>query len=180
MSVEDLIKLDSSFSESGFVAKVDNAFTMLYSAFMMGDLTRVKHKISDEVEKKYQEQIDELNKNNYRRMFDEFNIKSTTIMNIDCDNEYYIIKVLIVSRYMDYIVNKSDFSFVSGVNDHRIERNNLLTFKKKIGSKMEGAARKCPACGANVNANSTGKCPYCGSIYDTENYDWVLTDIVVE
>ena len=179
MKIEDLVAIDSSFSESGFIAKVDNAFTMLYSAFMMGDLTKVKHKISDEVEKEYQEKIDELNKNNYRRVFHEFNIKSTEITSIEEDDEYYIINIHIVSRYMDYVVNKADFSFVSGINDHRIEKDNYLTFKKKKNSKIENAARKCPACGANINVNSSGKCPYCGSIYDTENYDWVLTNIVV-
>ena len=180
MNIDDLIKVDSSFSESGFIAKVDNTFTMLYSAFMMGDLTRVKHKISDEVEQEYQKMIDDLKQNNYRRVFDEFNVKSTEITSIEEDEDNYIIHVLIVSRYMDYIVNKTDFSYVSGINDHRIEKNNYLTFKKKKDSKKESDARKCPACGANIDANNTGKCSYCGSIYDTENYDWVLTSIRVE
>ncbi len=42
---------------------------------------------------------------------------------------------------------------------------------------MEGMSRKCPGCGASIDANNSGVCPYCGTVYNTEDYDWVLTGI---
>ena len=61
--------------------------------------------------------------------------------------------------------------------NYRTEKNNYLTFSKKKDAKTEGSTRKCPGCNANIDSNSSGKCPYCGTFYDTANYDWILEDI---
>ncbi len=46
MSIEEFIQKDNTFSESGFIAKVDNTFIMLLNSIMTDNLERVKHKIS--------------------------------------------------------------------------------------------------------------------------------------
>lgn len=178
MSIEELVKNDNTFSESGFLAKVDNTFIMLLTAIMTDNLQRVKHKISKELFDKYTNLLDELNKNNERQMYDELNVKSSNIKSIEKTDYKYVIKVLLVSRYMDYRVDKNNGNFISGVNDRRIEKENYLTFEKKLNTKKESLARKCPGCAANIDANNSGKCSYCGTTYDTENYDWVLTNIL--
>ncbi|MBR2840794.1 MAG: zinc-ribbon domain-containing transport protein [Bacilli bacterium] len=177
MTVEQLIQKDNSFSESGFISKVDNTFIMLLSAIMTDNMPRVKHKISDELYNKYTNYVNELNSKNTRQMYDELNVKSTHINEITEDEENYIIKVLLVSRYMDYLADKTTFKLISGNNTSRVEKDNILTFKKRKNAQTESSARVCPSCGANIDANSTGICPYCGSSYNTESYDWILTDI---
>ena len=177
MTVEEYTKIDGNFSESAFISKVDNTFIMLLSAIMTDNIPRVKHKISDELYDKYSNYLNELNNKNSRQMYDELNVKSTHISDITEDEENYIIKVLLVSRYMDYIADKTTFKLISGNNTSRIEKDNILTFKKKKDAQTESSARVCPTCGANIDANSTGICSYCGSSYNTETYDWVLTEI---
>ena len=177
MSIEELIKEDSSFTESGFLAKVDNTFIMLLTAIMTDNMTRVEHKISKELFDKYCNIVNENNLNNERQMYDELNVWSTEIQSIEKTNDKYIIHVLLKSRYMDYKIDKTTAVYKSGVNDHRIEKDNYLTFEKSVNAKDESSARKCPGCGANIDANSTGKCSYCGAIYDTASYDWVLTEL---
>lgn len=177
MGIEELINKDSTFSESGFIAKVDNTFIMLLTAIMTDNMQRVKHKISDDLFLKYSNILNELNKNNVRQMYDELNVKSTKILSINQDSDKYIIRVLLISKYMDYKIDKTTLKLVSGFNDHRIEKENYLTFEKSINAKVEGTARKCPGCGANIDANNTGKCAYCGTIYDSISYDWILTSI---
>ena len=177
MTIDELIKEDSSFSESGFIAKVDNTFIMLLTAIMTDNIKRVEHKLSVELFNKYKSLLDELNSNNERQMYDELNVKSTQIQSIEKTDKKYIIKVLLTSRYMDYVVDKSTGDYKRGVNDKRIEKDNYLTFEKNITAKSEGIVKYCPGCGSNVDANSTGVCPYCGTTYDTATYDWVLTDL---
>lgn len=177
MTINDLVKSDNTFSESAFLAKVDNTFTMLMTSIMLGNLERVSHKISEDLLKKYQDIVDRLNRNNERQMYDELNVKSTEINDISITDTKYIIKVLLVSRYMDYIIDKNTGNYKSGINNRRIEKNHYLTFEKMRNAKVEGVVRKCPSCGASVNANLSGKCEYCGSIYNTEDYDWVLTEM---
>lgn len=177
MTIEDLAIKDNTFSESGFISKVDNTFIMLLSAIMTDNMPRVKHKLSNNLYNRYVEYINTLNSKNQRQMYDELNVKSTNIEDISEDENNYIIKVLLISRYMDYKVDKETLKFIEGNNKSRVEKNNHLTFIKKKNAKEESSARICPGCGANIDANNTGICPYCGASYDTYNYDWILTEI---
>lgn len=177
MSIQELINRDKTFSESGFIAKVDNTFIMLLTAIMTENMARVQHKISDELFQRYSQYVNSLSKENIRQMYDELNVKSTHILDISEDENNYIINVLVISRYLDYKMDKTTFKPISGNTESRVEKNNYLTFIKAKTSKQEGTAKKCPGCGANVDVNNNGICEYCGTPYDTYNYDWVLTEI---
>ncbi len=175
--MEELIKLDNTFSESKFKTKVDNIFVMLHISLMTNNLSRVDHFISDNVFNEFQTRLDYLNQNNQIQMFDELNVKSTDIIDIKITDNEFIITVKLISRYMDYIIDKDSKKLISGNNTHRIEKENILIFTKKRTVKEQGFVRKCPSCGANMDINNNGKCEYCGTIYNTEDYDWILTDI---
>ena len=177
MSIEELVKKDDTFSESSFIAKVDNTFIMLLTAIMTDNMPRVKHKINEKLYEKYSKYVEILNKNNQRQMYDELNVKSTSIISISENHNNYIINVKLISRYMDYIMDKTSSKIISGNNSSRIEKENILQFEKSKMAKEESIARKCPGCGANIDANNNGICDYCGSSYDTENYDWILIEI---
>lgn len=174
---DELIKVDNSFNEGMFITKVNNIFVMLHTAIMMDDLDRVRHFISDSLEKHYEEVLDELNDKNLRQMYDELNVKTTEIKDVIIENDKVIINVDIVSRYMDYCVDKDTFEFVSGNRDKRIEKINHLVFEKKLSAHYNGKIRKCSSCGASIDVNYSGKCPYCGNIFKTEKYDWILVSI---
>ena len=177
MSIQELVNEDETFSESAFISKVDNTFIMLFSSVMMQDMLRVKHKISDELYNIYKNKVDRLINSNERQMYDELNIKSTNINYVTKSNDKYLIGVNIIARYMDYIVDKETNKYKRGTNDHRIEVTYNLVFEKSVYAKKEGIIKKCSTCGASMDVNNTGKCIYCGSIYNTEKYDWVLVDI---
>ena len=112
-------------------------------------------------------------------MYDELNVKNTRILNRRETDEKEIIDVEIISRYMDYIIDKNTLEYKRGNNTRRIQKNNYLTFSKKIATDNLNISRKCLSCGADVNINNSGKCVYCGSIFPLENYDYILIDIEV-
>ena len=178
--MEELLKIDRAFNEGTFITKVNNIFIMLHSAIMMDDLNRVRHFISDEVALKYENILKKLNEQNVRQMYDELNVKETTIKNIQIYDERVIISVDIISRYMDYVVDKVSGKFISGENTRRVEKINRLEFTKLRSNNIYNIDKKCPGCGANIDVNNNGKCPYCGSIFNAKDYDWILTSIDVE
>ena len=124
MELKELIKEDSTFSESSFLAKVDNTYIMLLSAIMTDNLPKVKHKLSSTLYEKYNGFLKELNSNNQQQLYDELNVKSSEIISIDKTSEKYIIEVKLISRYMDYQIDKTTKKYISGINDHRIEKTN--------------------------------------------------------
>lgn len=167
----------NEFNEDMFKTKVDNIFVKLFTAIMKGDLTDVDHFISDNVKDKYQAYINELQSKNQRQMYDELNVKNTKIINRESNIEKEIIQVEIISRYMDYIINSDTGDTVSGDDTRRVEKTNILTFEKKKFTKDIKLVRKCPGCGASISVNTSGKCEYCGTIFNQEDYDYILTDI---
>lgn len=177
MQVNDLVKRDSSFSESAFITKVNNTYIMLLTAIMTNNLDRVKHKISQELYDRYSIFLKELDKANQKKVYQEMNIKDTKIINITENDNQYLIEVKLISRYMDYIVNSQTNAFLFGNNTHRIEKENRLLFSKSKQAKSENDIRKCPNCDAIIDANSSGICEYCKTPYNTKDYDWVLVSI---
>ena len=141
-NMEELLKIDPSFNEGMFITKVNNIFIMLHSAIMMDDLDRVRHFLSNNLQQKYEEVLKDLNRRNVRQMYDELNVKRTFIKGIVIKEDCVIIKVDIESRYMDYLVNKDTNNFISGVNDHRVEKTNHLELTKMIGSNVYDSVKK--------------------------------------
>ena len=167
------------FNEAMFKTKVDNIFVKLYTCIMKGNLTDVRHFISEELYNNYINKINELISHNKRQMYDEINVKNTMIINRKILEDKEIIDVEIVSRYMDYIIDVNTGDLISGDDTRRIERRNILRFEKKLNTKDFGIVRKCPGCGASINVNNTGKCEYCDTIFNLDDYDYILVSINV-
>lgn len=167
------------FNEAMFKTKVDNIFVKLYTCIMKGNLTDVRHFISEELYNNYINKINELISHNKRQMYDEINVKNTMIINRKILEDKEIIDVEIVSRYMDYIIDINTGDLISGDDTRRIERRNILRFEKKLNTKDFGIVRKCPGCGASINVNNNGKCEYCDTIFNLDDYDYILVSINV-
>lgn len=177
MTIQEFINVDNTFNQAMFITKVNNVFIKFFTAIMTDKLEDVKHFISDDVYNYGEKIISPLRDKNYRKMYDELNVKESKIHNIEMNDGKFIIKVYLQSRYMDYILNLNDGSLVSGNDTSRIQVDYILTFTKEIGAKDQDIAKKCPACGASINVNNSGKCEYCGSIYNQQDYDWVLFEL---
>lgn len=167
------------FNEAMFKTKVDNIFVKLYTCIMKQDLSDVSHFIGDFLQNKIEEEINNLKNKNQRQIYDEINVKNTYIINRDINKTKEIVTVEIISRYMDYIIDIDTGELVSGDDTRRIEKTNILIFEKKINIKKIGLVRRCPGCGASISVNTSGKCEYCGAIFNQEDYDYILTSITV-
>lgn len=178
MKIEELVKRDKTFTEANLLAKVDNTFIMLLSSIMVGNLDRVKHKISTSLFNEYNLVLNRLKESNEIQMYDELNVKSSEIIDIDEDNSKYIVKVRLVARYMKYKIDSTTRKFKNGNNTSRVEEKYILIMTKSKGAIDEDIIKVCPGCGASVDVNNSGKCSYCGTIYNTKDYDWILDKIV--
>ena len=174
MNIKDY---DSSIDNTQFLTKVDNIFILLISGVMFDELDKAKHKISEEVFNKYQSIIDSNKEKNIIQMYDEMNVKSTTIIDIRKTSEKIIVKVNLVSRYLDYIIDSNTGAFISGNNTERKEHYHKLVLEKRVDAKGVQTSMHCPTCGKPANVNATGICEYCGSLFNTDDYDYVLTSI---
>ena len=177
MTIQEFINIDKTFNEALFLTKANHIFIKLFTCIMMDKLIDVKHFINEDVYNYAENIISPLRSKNYRQMYDELNVKNTRIKNIKIENDKVIIEVELISRYIDYFIDKDTLEYVSGINNRRIEKVNSLTFEKIIGVDYKSNIIKCPYCGASMDINSTGQCLYCRKIFNAEEYDWILVDI---
>ena len=173
---KEIIKYDSEFNEAIFLSRVNNMFIKLLEAIMDNNINGVKHYLSSDIFDKYNELVTLYKKEEKTRIFDEMNVKSSYIRSYNISNDYINIEVSLTSRYMDYFID-SNGEYLSGENTHRIEKEHTIILSKKIESKDLGTARRCPGCGKTLDINNTGICPYCNSVFNLQDYDYIITSI---
>ena len=170
----------NEFNEAMFKTKVDNIFVKVHTSIMKQNLSDVSHFISNTLEQELQNKINKLKNNNQRQMYDELNVKDTRILSRNIENDKEVVEVELISRYMDYIIDMGTGDLLSGDDTRRIEKRNILKFEKILNTKEIGIVRKCPGCGASISVNRTGKCEYCDTIFNQEDYDYILVSIDVK
>lgn len=177
--MNEILKYDKDFSESKFITYVNNVFIQIYTALMTKEIENIKHFVTDDVYEQLKQKVDILNQKGLIQMYDELNVAKTDILHYQIEDHQMIIQVMILSRYLDYFVDL-DGNYVSGNRDSRVSRNNYLTFMKKIDFQTVGTVNKCPGCGASIDVNASGICPYCGTVYNQEDKNWILSSMKME
>lgn len=173
--MDELLKYDKDFSKELFISKANNILVMLYTSIMTNNLSRVDHFIGDKLYKENEKKLDFLNKNNLIQVYENLNIKLSIITSTKVLDENMIIEVNVLYNFIDYQLDKTTKNVVS--NKKLIEKNDTLVFSKKKDFKQLSKLRKCPNCGALMDLNKNGLCPYCKKVFSQDNYDWILIDI---
>ena len=166
-------------NESELISKFSNIYIMLLYSIMTNDIDRVKHYLNEDVYNKYKNIVENNIKNKENQMYDELNVYKINIINKEIVENKEIITVELISRYMDYIVDSKTKQYKRGINNHRIEKKNILTFEKSKDVFDNKIVHTCPNCGANLDIHFTGICPYCKQSINLTNEDYILTNIEV-
>ena len=177
MTVEELSKKDKTFIESEFISNVNTTFIALLGDIMTENITKIKHKLSPSQYSRYEEYLKNLKKRNQRQMYEEPSIVKTEIEDITEYEYYYTAKVVLTSNYIHYIMDKDTKKIIIGDKNKRILLKNILTFSKTKREIDQNIIKKCQKCGASLDINNSGICPYCHSTYETYKYDWILEKI---
>ena len=175
--LDNLVKQDSEFSESKFKSKVENEFIQIMLSMVSRKTLPVKHFVNDEVYGKILNKIKNDVEDGRIQIYDELNVAGVELTNIEELEDRFKIDVTVHSKALNYYLSLATRRYLSGNNSSRTDRDYHLTFEKIKDNKSLGAARRCPACGANLDVNKTGVCTYCGTILKLENYDWVITSM---
>ena len=177
-SSSNINDFDSKLDNGTFYTKVDNIYVMLYTALMFNDLSRVDHKVSDEVMQQYKPQVDDCKAKNQRHMYGQLNVKSTNLDKVYKDEDGNIIaEVTLIGRYLDYIIDLSNGQKISGDDQERVERTYKLTLKKSKDAQALTESMHCPNCGKPADLSNTGKCLSCETIFPLDAYDYILQSI---
>lgn len=92
-------------TDDELISKFSNIYIMLLYSIMTNDILRIKHYLNDNLYKRYKSIIDNHINNNETQMYDELNVYKISIEDKKIIDNKEIIKVKLISRYMDYIID---------------------------------------------------------------------------
>ena len=163
------MKIDESF-----LTYVDNVFIKILHAIMLDKLDEVDHFIGDDLFNELKEKVTDLKKNNLIQMYEMTNVKKSYINKEYKKDGKYIVEVDIIARYVEYIMDAFSNRIVSGNSKDRVECEYKLMFERSINALDKPKAYICPHCGSSMDINNSGKCSYCGGIFNLEDFYFIL------
>lgn len=183
--VNDLAALkqkDPAFNESRFLEDVSNLYVRIQNAWTDKNLDSVRNKLSSELTAKTERQIDTYKKNGVTNHIDKISVLGTNIIGCTNDNLNDIITVQITARITDYVTNDKTGELVKGDPNKELFMTYHWTMIRSLGKQTQVASedvdkKNCPNCGAPVDLNQSTVCPYCGSVLESGDYDWILSNI---
>ena len=169
---------DISFNLDKFIKKVEIAFMEIQNAWMAQDLKKIRKFISDGVYRRYDIQIKMMKELQQENILSNIKINSINIVDYRPDGKFDVIDVAIHADMKDKFISNKIKKLNSGGYESFIE---YWTFIKKaeFQNKDIYSNPNCPQCGALISEieGETGICPYCKSVINSGDFDWILCEI---
>ena len=161
-----------SFDESKFLQDGYNIYLDVQKAWMNFELDKVHNKITDELFNQYESQLSSMEIKGEQNVMNGFVLKDKAIRNCVVQNDNLEVTTRYIVEFYDYIINKESGSVLRGTKSRKVRMTYDITFVMKAN---EEKIKNCPNCGAPVEVNSSGVCPYCNSKIVGENTEWVMS-----
>ena len=173
---------DPNFNAEELVAWSKNLFIKLQNAWTARDWQIIRSFETESLFEQHKNQLQGYINNKQINVMDRICVNYAHLYKYRLEGDKEIITIRLNSRMTDYIINEETKAVIRG--DKTTERVNtyLLTFIRKNGVKtkagtIEVNTTNCPNCGAPTQITSSGKCDYCGSVFTTGEYNWVLSNL---
>lgn len=176
-----LKRRDPGFSESKFLEDAANLYVRMQNAWTDKDLSPVETKLTAELYAKSKRQLESYIRGMRTNHIERIAVLNSKIVGCTKDSQNDIITVEFTARIVDYVTDDRSGRLLRGDPNRELFMTYRWTFIRTLGKTTAGAEdesdRHCPNCGAPLNLNQSAVCEYCGSVIESGNYDWVLSNI---
>lgn len=166
------------FNEQEFTAKVSKAFTDIQAAWSEKNISKVRRFISDGMYQRVNTQFKMMNILNQQNLLEKLEIKAVVIDKIETDSIFDVMHVGIFASIKDKFVSDTYSNLNTASYEEFVEYWSFIRKNSAVAKDMYHT-NNCPNCGGDLSANMGDmcKCPYCGTITNSGEYDWVLAEI---
>ena len=171
-AIAKLKELIPGFDEKQFLQTGYQMFLDVEDAWMNFELDKVHNIITDEMFNMYESQLSSMEIKGEQNIMNGFNLKDCAITNYINQNDNLEVETKYIIEFYDYIIDKASGKVLRGSKSSKLRMYYNFTFiMKNTDEKID----KCPNCGAPVEVNASGVCPYCNSKIVGENTSWVMS-----
>ena len=171
-AINEIKKYIPTFNASQFLSNGYNIFVRIEEAWMNFDLEKVRDCITDEMFNMYESQLTSMEMKGEQNIMKDFKLLNSAITDAKKQNNMLEVKTKYVIEFYDYIVNKDTQKVVRGNSNRKIKMVYEFTF---IADVENAKLDKCPNCGAPLDINAAGICPYCQSKIVDDSKNWVMS-----
>ncbi len=185
-AIAKIRETDPDFSLETFLSRAGEIFRRLQAAWSDGDMAPVRNYLSQGVYNRYRIQLEIMRDiEGVKNLMSDVNISWSGLAGLNDGGAYQTLHVMISASARDITlpvtagVEEVKRALGSASLSHFSE---VYSFTRKRGVRTDAGKDwlkgQCPNCGfVPDNFSQVNKCPSCGSIYNSGEYDWVLSEI---
>lgn len=179
--VSEYNSVDPNFSQPDFCEEISNMYIRFQNAWQAKKLDDIRPCLSDDFYAQIDRQLDTYRKNKQTNRIERISVMGVDLLGWKQESGNDVMIARLQTRIVDYVVDDATGNVIRGSNTAEkfmiYEWNLIRTSGRKTGQSNSESASNCPNCGAPLNLNKSAKCEYCGSIIETDDFDWVLSGI---
>ncbi|HET6794792.1 MAG TPA: transporter [Acidimicrobiales bacterium] len=171
---------DPAFEEASFLSGAERSFFLVQKAWSERQPDLSRQVMADAIWAQHKSQIEGYVDSHKRNVLEDLAVGSARIVAATSDQSLDTVTVRFNAACADYDVDDRSGKIVRGDRDVRqwsedwlFQRSSSATTRSDGGT----LAQKCPNCGAPLEADVSGTCPYCRQMVMGGQYDWVLSRI---
>lgn len=167
------------FDNKALTDHIEMLYRKLQDCWTKKDLTPLRPYFSDTYFAQAEHMVDEFRRNNQTNYVENIEQVKASVLSAfkDADKSHCLVEVSAIIT--DYVLDDETGELISGDKHKRklmtYEYDMILPTKDADGAETTEIC--CPNCGATVELNQSGVCPYCDSVLMQENTSYVLNGI---
>ena len=181
LPLDTLKQKDPDFNEQILLEKVGNQYIQMQNAWQDKKWEPMRAIMTDAMYNQMARQLQALIDAKQTNHVERIAVLETRIVRYAVEGDNDVLVIRISTRITDYTTDDRTGALISGsqtrelfmVYDWKLTRQK----DKKTLLQQSVTQISCPNCGAPLNINHTGKCPYCGTVVTLSDHDWALSAI---
>lgn len=179
--VSEYNSVDPNFSQPDFCEEISNMYIRFQNAWQAKKLDDIRPCLSDDFYAQIDRQLDAYRRNKQTNRIERISVMGVDLLGWKQESGNDVMIARLQTRIVDYVVDDATGNVIGGSNTAEkfmtYEWNLIRTSGRQTGTGNGESASNCPNCGAPLNLNKSAKCEFCGSIIETDDFDWVLSGI---
>lgn len=181
---ETLRSRNPGFSMEALKQHLADLYVTMQTHWTKKDWEPMREHMSSQLYNQLNAQVEEMKRDRLVNRMDHIHVRKVFFMDYQRDEVNDILHFRLYVDLLDYTVELATGDVIVGSAEDPVymlyewEVIRSLTAKTHDGSEADGESMMtCPSCGAPMDINASTKCPYCGSIVESKDYDWIINQM---
>ncbi len=179
LPLDTLKQKDPNFNEQALCEKIGNDYIQMQDAWESKNWEPMRAIMTDALYQQMARQLDELKAARQTNHIDRISVLDARIRRYAQEGDNDVLVVRLSTRICDYTTDDKTGNVVRGDQSKELFMTydwKLIRDKNQVTPETAVlTAVNCPNCGAPLELNHTGKCPYCGTVITLSPHDWALS-----